>query len=393
MKGTLTQKRQEQLLETYKKAIQTRSYSNEEEKLAKFLQTVMLDLDFDEVHIDRVGNVVGRVGNGPVVIHFDSHMDTVAVSDEEEWTAPPFEAKEVDGMIYGRGSVDMKGGLTASIFAAANAKEQGWLEGKTVYVTGSVCEEYCDGVCLENFYADHKLVPDYCVICEPSDNVITLGHTGKVQARIKTFGISAHGSAPEKGVNAVYEMAEIIQRVENLNKTLQSTPGKGTIVLSQISSVAVSLNAVPDQCEIYLDRRLRLGETIDDVKKELDESVKGKNAKWEPGTLVMNSWTGEKLVYKPIHNPWKISMEDPLTTASIEAYEKTFGHEPKKFDFWDFGTNAVVPVSLGVKTIGFGPGEYKLAHMRDERCDPNQVVQACEFYTNLIKNLPEEKQK
>lgn len=74
MKGTLTQKRQEQLLETYKKAIQTRSYSNEEEKLAKFLQTVMLDLDFDEVHIDRVGNVVGRVGNGPVVIHFDSHM-------------------------------------------------------------------------------------------------------------------------------------------------------------------------------------------------------------------------------------------------------------------------------------------------------------------------------
>lgn len=138
MKGTLTQKRQEQLLETYKKAIQTRSYSNEEEKLAKFLQTVMLDLDFDEVHIDRVGNVVGRVGNGPVVIHFDSHMDTVAVSDAEEWTAPPFEAKEVDGMIYGRGSVDMKGGLTASIFAAANAKEQGWLEGKTVYVTGSV---------------------------------------------------------------------------------------------------------------------------------------------------------------------------------------------------------------------------------------------------------------
>ena len=68
MKGTLTQERQEQLLETYKKAIQTRSYSNEEEKLAKFLQTVMLDLGFDEVHIDRVGNVVGRVGNGPVVI-------------------------------------------------------------------------------------------------------------------------------------------------------------------------------------------------------------------------------------------------------------------------------------------------------------------------------------
>ena len=98
----------------------------------------MLDLDFDEVHIDRVGNVVGRVGNGPVVIHFDSHMDTVAVSDAEEWTAPPFEAKEVDGMIYGRGSVDMKGGLTASIL---QPQSQG---------TGLVGRQDClrDRICL-----------------------------------------------------------------------------------------------------------------------------------------------------------------------------------------------------------------------------------------------------
>ena len=128
-------------------------------------------------------------------------------------------------------------------------------------MTGSVCEEYCDGVCLQHFYAESGLKPDFCVICEPSGNLITLGHTGKVQARIKTHGVSAHGSAPEKGINAVYEMAEIITRVDQLNKKLRASGG-GTIVLSDISCVSASLNAIPNECEIYLDRRLRLTERV-----------------------------------------------------------------------------------------------------------------------------------
>ncbi len=376
-----------ELIDFYKTAIQTKSLSNQEGKLANLLKTKMEELGFDEAYIDRVGNVVGRVGSGKKVIHFDSHMDTVDVPDEDLWECGPFSAEEKDGMIYGRGSVDMKGGLCASIFAAALAKKQGLIEGKTIYVTGSVCEEYCDGVCLEHFYADSSVKPDFCVICEPSDNIITLGHTGKLQARIRTHGVSAHGSAPEKGVNAVYAMAEIIQRVENLNHTLQSTPGKGTIVLSNISSVAASLNAVPSECEIYLDRRLRLGESINEVKKEMEELIKGKDAEWELGTLIHTSWTGETLLYKPAHDPWKLDENSDLAQASIKAYKETFGKLPEKYDFWDFGTNAVVPVSMGVPTIGFGPGEYKLAHMRNERCDPKQVVSACEFYTNLIKDL------
>ena len=111
------------------------------------------------------------------------------------------------------------------------AKKQGLLDGKTVYVTTTVCEEDCDGVNLINFYKDSGIKPNFVFICEPSYNVITLGHNGKMQVRIRTQGISAHGSAPEKGVNAVYEMAEIITRVDELNKRLQKTEGKGTVVL------------------------------------------------------------------------------------------------------------------------------------------------------------------
>lgn len=374
----------QELIAFYRQTVRTRSYSDEEGDVARMVEAKMKELGFDQAYIDPAGNVVGRVGNGPKVIHFDSHMDTVQANDPEAWRAGPFSAELVDGMVYGRGSVDMKGGLTASVYAAALAKQAGLLEGKTVYVTGSVCEEYCDGVCLEHFYRDSGVKPDVCVICEPSDNTITLGHTGKVQARIKTHGVSAHGSAPEKGVNAVYEMAEIITRVEALNRKLQATPGAGTIVLSHISCVTASLNAVPSQCEIYLDRRLRPGESVAQVKGELDALTAGKRASWEPGTLRHTSWTGTELVYEPAHEPWRIAEDAPLTQACNAAYEAVFGEKPQRYDFWDFGTNAVVPVSMGVATIGFGPGEYKLAHMTDERCDPQKVEDACRFYTQLI---------
>ena len=374
----------QELVAFAQKSVQTRSYSDEEQEFAKLIEAKMKELDFDEVYIDPAGNVVGRVGNGPTVIHFDSHMDTVQVNDGDEWVSPPFGGEIVDGMLYGRGSVDMKSSLAASVFAAALAKKAGLLEGKTVYVTGSVCEEYCDGVCLEHFYKDSGVRPDYCIICEPSDNLITLGHTGKVQARIKTHGISAHGSAPDKGINAVYEMAEIITRVEQLNKRLGEKEGQGTIALTNISCVSASLNAVPSECEIYLDRRLRLGESVEQVRKELDELIAGKRASWESGTLRHTSWKGAELVYEPAHDPWKIDLEHPLTLKCNEAYEAVFGKAPEKYDFWDFGTNAVVPVSMGVPTIGFGVGEYKLAHMRDERCNVEKIKEACKFYTQLI---------
>lgn len=373
-----------ELIDFYRRAVRVRSYSDEEGDMARLLTEQMRELDFDQVCIDGAGNAVGRVGDGPRILHFDGHMDTVRVQDAGDWRADPFGAELVDGMVLGRGSVDMKGGLAAAVYAAALAKRAGLLEGKTVYVTGSVCEEYCDGVCLEHFYRHSGLRPDVCVICEPSANTITLGHTGKVQARIKTHGVSAHGSAPEKGVNAVYEMAEIISRVEALHQRLRAVPGAGSVVLSHISCVTASLNAVPSQCEIYLDRRLRPGESVDQVWGELDALVSGRRASWERGTLRRTSWTGAELVYEPAHEPWRIAEDAPLTLRCREAYEAVFGAAPARYGFWDFGTNAVVPVSMGVPTIGFGPGDYKLAHMTDERCDPREVEDACRFYTQLI---------
>ena len=156
---------------------------------------------------------------------------------------------------------------------------------------------------------------------------------------------------PEKGVNAVYEMAEIIQRVERKNlELMEKEKPRGTLVLSKISSVSASLNAVPSECEIYLDRRILPEETEEDILQEMDQLIHGKNATWEFGTLHRKSWTGREIKYQPFHLAWKIDQDHELTTACQAAYQETFGAEPTEFDFWDFSTNAVTPVSLGIPT-------------------------------------------
>lgn len=381
-------KKEENLLKFVQQSIQIRSYSDEEGDYAAFVTHEMEQLGFDEVLIDTTGNVIGRIGDGPIIIQFDSHLDTVQVMDPKEWTIPPFSGEIVDGFIWGRGSVDMKSTLCASIYAAVLAKEKGYTEGKTIYVTGTVCEEFCDGENLKHLYRELAIRPDYCIICEPSNNVITLGHKGKAQIRITTQGVSAHGSAPEKGVNAVYEMAQIISRVDALNQSLHAEDrAHGTIVLSDISSVSASLNAVPSECSIYLDRRLALGETLEEVRREMDQLIEGKRAAWEVGTLHHTTWKGKKLDYEPMHDPWIIAKEHELTQSLMRACQTVSGEEPTTFDFWDFGTNAITPVAMGIPTIGYGPGEYKLAHMRDERCAVSQITEACSVYCELIREL------
>jgi putative selenium metabolism hydrolase len=387
-KDLLTPELEKELIEFTQSLVRIKSLSGEEEQIIKFVEQKMIALGFDEVILDSMGNILGRIGNGEKSILFDSHVDTVDVKDEEKWELPPFNGEIIDGRLHGRGSVDMKSSAAASIYAGVLAKRMGWVSGKTIYISCTVFEEDCDGENLKHLFKERNLRPDYVVICEPSNNKITLGHKGKAQISITTQGVSAHGSAPEKGVNAIYEMAEIIQRVERTNLELMKREGpRGTLVMSRISSVSASLNAVPSECEAYLDRRMVPGETEEEIRQEMNALIQGKNAAWEVGTLHRKSWTGMDIHYEPFHLAWKIDLDDELSKACIAAYRENFGREPGDYDFWDFSTNAVAPVSIGIPTIGFGPGEYKLAHMRNESCEVHQILDACEFYTRVIQKI------
>ncbi|MEZ4770165.1 MAG: YgeY family selenium metabolism-linked hydrolase [Caldilineales bacterium] len=369
--------------------VRIQSLSGQEEQAIRLVEQKMHDLGFDEVIVDAMGNVLGRIGDHGPSILFDSHVDTVAVNDEAAWDHPPFGGVIAGGLLYGRGSVDMKSSAAASLYAAAAAHRLGYTAGKTVYVSATVFEEDCDGENLRHMFRELDLRPDNVVICEPSNNRISLGHRGKAQIAIRTHGVSAHGSAPEKGVNAIYEMAEIIQRVEATNAQLMASGGqKGTLVMSRIASTAASLNAVPSECEAYLDRRIAPGETEDDIRGEMDRLVAGKRAEWQIGTLHRTSWTGLPITYEPFHMAWQIDPGHTLAQACAAAYRDTFAGQQPEFIFWDFSTNAVTPTSLGIPTIGFGPGDQKLAHMPNEACPVQQIVDACRFYTQVIRRLP-----
>ncbi len=376
-----------ELIEFAQELIKIKSYSGDEQEIIKHINEKMNQLDYDEVIIDAMGNIVGRIGNGKTIIMFDSHIDTVEVNDVSKWTHDPFGGHIKDGRLHGRGSVDMKSAAAASIYAGAVAKKMGLHMDKTIYVSCTVLEEDCDGENLKHLFNECRIHPDYMIICEPSGNKLVTGHKGKAQVAIKTHGISAHGSAPEKGLNAIYEMSQIIQRIEKTSESLiKAEGGNGTLVASKISSVSASLNAVPFECEIYLDRRLVLGETKKTVKKEMDAIIKGKKASWEIGILNRKSWTGMDVIYHPFHLPWQIDLDHVLSKACFKAFNAAFGSDPE-LDYWDFSTNAVTTTAMGIPTIGFGPGEYKLAHMVNENCEVNQIVDACQFYTAVIDKL------
>ena len=378
---------QSDLIEFAQDLVRTKSYSGDEKEIIHLIEKKMKQLDYDEVILDSMGNLVGRIGNGGKVLMLDSHIDTVAVNDASKWTHDPFAGIIEKGRLHGRGSVDMKSSAAASIYAGAVAKRLGFHTDKTIYVSCTVMEEDCDGENLKHLFKECRIKPDYMIICEPSANKLVTGHNGKAQIAIKTKGISAHGSAPEKGLNAIYEMADIIQRIEKTSDALlKAKPANGTLVASKISSVSESLNAVPFECEIYLDRRLVPGESQDLIEKEMNSIIKGKNASWEIGVLNRTSWTGKKIKYHPFHLPWQIDLDHKFTKTCFAAFNDSFGSDPD-LDYWDFSTNAVASVAMGIPTIGFGPGEYKLAHMINENCGISQIIDACDFYTNVMNQL------
>ncbi len=209
--------------------VQIQSFDNHEEDAVQRVRQEMERLDYDEITIDPMGNIIGRVGSGKQVIAFDGHLDVVDVGDISQWDFPPFAAIEKAGRIWGRGTADQKSGVVCMIYAVAVMKQLQMLDDLTILVTGSVNEEDCDGMCWQYLINETGLKPEFAVLTEPSDGNIYRGQKGRMCIQIKTKGISAHGSVPEQGKNAIYLMAPIISDIEKLNEriTYHKQLGKG----------------------------------------------------------------------------------------------------------------------------------------------------------------------
>lgn len=366
--------------------IKIKSLSLQEGGVTKIIKTMMEDAGFDEVKIDGLGNVIGRIGNGPRVIAFDGHIDTVDLGNLENWDFDPLGGEIKDGFVHGRGSVDQEGGPAAFITAGRIIKELGLQKDLTIYFTATVIEEDCDGLCWKYIVEEEKIKPECVVITEPTNLNIYRGHRGRMEIAVSFYGVSSHGSAPERGKNAIYMASRAALEIEKLNERLANDEflGKGTITISEFKSNSPSLCAVSDFARIHLDRRLTWGEDKELALNQVREIVKDMNAKVELLDYEETAYTGLKYGMQKYFPTWKLEEDHQLVVKGIEVYKDLFKSDPK-VDKWTFSTNGVtIRGYYDIPVIGFGPGNEVLAHAPNEKVPIEHLVKATAFYTNFV---------
>lgn len=361
--------------------------SCEEKDVINRIAQEMEMLGFDKVEIDGMGNILGYMGNGETLIGYDAHIDTVGLGELSNWNFDPYKGYENDEEIGGRGASDQLGGIVSATYGAKIMKDLGLLSDKyNVLVTGTVQEEDCDGLCWQYIYNEDKVKPEFVVITEPTNGNIYRGQRGRMEIRVEVKGVSCHGSAPERGDNAIYKMADILQEVRVLNDNLHYDEflGKGTITVSEIFFNSPSRCAVADMCAISLDRRLTDGETYESALEEVRNLpfVKKYNAEVSMYKYERPSYTD--LVYPTdcYFPTWVIPEDASATKAMVEAYKGMYG-EPK-VDKWTFSTNGVsIMGRFGIPCIGFGPGKEEEAHAPNEKTWKADLVRCAAVYAAM----------
>ncbi|WP_289001352.1 YgeY family selenium metabolism-linked hydrolase [uncultured Megasphaera sp.] len=393
----------------------------------------MRSLNFDKVEIDPMGNVLGYMGNGKTLIAFDAHIDTVGIGNKENWKFDPYKGFESETEIGGRGTSDQCGGIVSAVYGAKIMKDLGLLSDKyTVLVTGTVQEEDCDGLCWQYIINEDHVHPEFVVSTEPTDGGIYRGQRGRMEIRVDVQGVSCHGSAPERGDNAIYKMADILQDVRALNENDASSDteikglvkmldknyneayeeanflGRGTVTCSQIFYTSPSRCAVADSCSVSLDRRMTAGETwrscLDEIRGLPHVKKYGDDVKVSMYEYSRPSYTG--LVY-PIEcyfPTWVLPRNHKVTKALEKAYKDLFGEtrigaietvEERKrrplVDKWTFSTNGVSIMGRnGIPVIGFGPGAEAQAHAPNEKTWKQDLVTCAALYATLPSVYTEE---
>lgn len=371
------------------KLVQIKSLSCGEEKVQLELKRQMEEAGFDEVRIDGLGNVIGRIGNGKKILAIDGHMDTVDMGNPENWDFDPLGGEIKDGFVLGRGTVDQEGGPAAFVTSGKIIKELGLHEGLTIYFVGSVMEEDCDGLCWKYIIEEEGIKPDFAISTEPTNLNIYRGHRGRMEMHVHFYGISSHGSAPERGKNAIYMASRTALEIEKLNERLATDEflGKGSVTISEIVSGSPSLCAVSDYARIHLDRRLTWGETKESAVKEIEALIQGLNAKVEVLDYKEKAWTGLEYGMEKYYPTWKIPEDHEIVKTGVEAFESVFNKQPL-VDKWTFSTNGVTINGMyGIPMIGFGPGNEVLAHAPNEKVPIDDLVKASAFYAAFAKVL------
>ncbi len=395
MNDTRKQTRDDAVVALCRTLIRQRSYSGEEGGVAGALADFFRSRGFDEVAVDGYGNVVGRMTGkrpGPKIL-FDGHIDTVPVPDPSVWTHDPFGAEIADGRVYGRGASDMKGAVAAMACAVADfADDTGRDFPGSLFVAGVVHEECFEGIAARSISS--AVEPDYVVIGEASELNLKIGQRGRAEIRLETFGVPAHSANPEKGVNAVYKMSDLISAVRSLVPTEHPVLGKGILELTDIKSDPYpGASVVPSYCRATYDRRLLVGETKESVLAPLNDLIARLcaadpqlKAKASYAVGKERCYTGNDIEGERFFPGWVFSEDDAYVRSTLARLrEAGFAPEITKYNFCTNGSHYAG--ERGIRTLGMGPSKENIAHTIDEYVEIEQLTKVRECYYQIIRGL------
>lgn len=341
----------------------------------------MRKLGFEEIWWDKMGNIVGKIGDGDKILLYDSHIDTVGIGDPDEWDWDPFEGKVEDGILFARGACDEKASTPGMIYGLAIAKELGLLDGVTAYYFGNM-EEWNDGQAPHAFVQTEGIKPDFVVIGEPTKMQIYRGHKGRVEFKIVAKGKSAHAASNFLGDNAIYKLLPIIERISNIEPELGDHEflGHGRITVTDMDVQTPSINAVPDEATIYIDRRITFGETPEGELQRLKDVI-GERDDISVEILLYDepSYTGFVFPLDKIYPAWAYDEDAAIVKAGVDAGKALYGE--MNTGKWDFSTNGIYWAGkAGIPSIGFAPGDEIHAHTVIDQVPLEDVVKATEWY-------------
>jgi putative selenium metabolism hydrolase len=370
--------------------VRTPSFSCQEGTVAERIADEMRAVGFQDVAMDRIGNVVGRLRlgreNGPTLL-FDGHMDTVGISDRAAWKYDPFGAEIENGVLHGLGACDMKGALAAMVYAGKLLIESNAPLKGDVVIACVVQEEPCEGLAARVLIEEEGIRPNWVALGEPSSMTIARGQRGRVELEVTAYGRACHASQPELGENAIYAASRLIFGMELLSGNLNHDRflGPGSLAVTQIRSEAASRNAIPDRCSFIIDRRLTLGENEAKALAEVQAVIARERVRADVQVLQYRStsFTGYQAVQRANFPAWVTDENHALVQAMERAVREELGGRPKMSQF-PFSTDGAYTTGVaGIPTVGLGPGDVKLAHTADDQVRLEDVFSAARIYAAL----------
>lgn len=370
--------------------VQTPSPSGEEGNVAALIRAEMEHLDYDDVWVDDVGNVIGVVrGAGGPSIMLNCHMDQVDVGDPAQWRYEPFGGRIADGAIWGRGASDTKGAIAAQVYAVGLLKATGDPFPGDTYVACVVHEE--TGSWGTKFLLGH-LRTDAAILGEATANQIACGHRGRTEVIVRLRGQAVHASAASPESNPLFALAAFLQQVGSLPLPDDATLGPAALTPTRCYTDQESGNVTPGQVWLHLDWRSLPGDEPDDLLDALRDILEAVCPPGVTGTAELlskdvRSYTGMATALPTSAPSYLLDRTHPLVSNAQEALERHL-ERAVRIAPWNFTTDGGYLTKAGIPTIGFSPCEEQYAHTTQDHVRIGLMVEAVRGTMALVAELP-----